>query len=187
MPPIGHTNDFDHILTICVGKPTLHIHRKSFMQHDVSKHCMHALAQGTIVSTVEPPIKDPLKKEQPLNNGHISGHQTYGCSHAAFLASERGKPLYKGENLCPQCVSVVQRFHCRSVPFDMLCYSSLSSALYSQLGYYSHRQNTLMGTINLMLHVLPLTCRHVCETYKIYSKCKYRIARFFEHSNFHEF
>ena len=31
-------------------------------------------------NTVEPLIKDPPKKGQPLNNEHISGHQTYGCS-----------------------------------------------------------------------------------------------------------
>ena len=31
-------------------------------------------------STVEPPIKDPPRKGQPPNNGHIAWHQTYGCS-----------------------------------------------------------------------------------------------------------
>ena len=29
---------------------------------------------------MEPPIKDPPKKGQPLNSGHISGNQTNGCS-----------------------------------------------------------------------------------------------------------
>ena len=53
--------------------------------------------------TVQPSIKDPPKKGQPLNNGHISGHQTNGCS--VFLDSERGQPLYKG----PQCV------HCSEI------------------------------------------------------------------------
>ena len=51
--------------------------------------------------TVEAPIKDPPKKGQPLNNGHISGHQTYGCS--VFLATEKGQPLCNRQNLCPQC------------------------------------------------------------------------------------
>ena len=54
--------------------------------------------------TVEPLIyiKDPPKKGQPLNNGHISGHQTYGCS---VFSSERGQLtfLQRMKSLPPVC------------------------------------------------------------------------------------
>ena len=67
------------------------------------------------IATVKPPIKDPLKKGQPLNNGHISGHQNYACS-TCFSASERGQPLYKRHNLCPQCIRCSDHCICTIMP-----------------------------------------------------------------------
>ena len=42
--------------------------------------CFYGAGYYNSAITVEPPIKDPPKKEQPLNNGHIPGNQTDGCS-----------------------------------------------------------------------------------------------------------
>ena len=45
-----------------------------------SEICTVQLPHTYTTVTVEPPIKDPLSKGQPPNNGHIAWHQTFGCS-----------------------------------------------------------------------------------------------------------
>ncbi len=55
-----------------------------------------------LVTTVEPPIKDPLRKGQPLYKGHSSGPHSYSSS--TLLTSEkRTTSQQRTKRLIPRC------------------------------------------------------------------------------------
>ena len=60
--------------------------------------------------TVEPPIKDPLRKGQPPNEGHSSGHLSY-----IFNLQEEDNLSIKDKKAGPK-VSFIWRFHCKAGP-----------------------------------------------------------------------
>ena len=63
-----------------------------------------------ILITVEPLIKDPPRKRQPLYKG-LQFPYLQMCTCDTFSASERGQPLYKGQNGWSQSV-LSRRSYC---------------------------------------------------------------------------
>ena len=64
-------------------------------------------ASQLLISTVEPPIKDPSRKGQPPNKGYSSGH-LFHISISSFLTSEKRTTSQQKDRMAAPKVSLVR-------------------------------------------------------------------------------
>ena len=92
----NNSNSCNDIIIVCIGNNEMEI---AIIKDFLRESRIDAVVKVSSINTVEPLIKDPPRKGQPLYKGYFQYPQkcTCICKCNTFQFPKRGQPPYKGQ------------------------------------------------------------------------------------------